>query len=62
MVAPVALVVEYVIFWIAVFIQTSVWLSVPAAELNVIVLFGFTVINPLDETVPDPQPPIRVTV
>ena len=37
-------------------------LLVPAAEVYVIVLSGLTVIKPLDETVPDPQPPIKVTV
>ena len=48
-VAPVAPVVAYVIFVIAVLIQT-VWLSVPAAEVNVIVLFGVTVIVPVAVT------------
>ena len=58
-VAPVALVVPYVIFVIAVLIQT-VWFSVPAAEVNVTVLFAVTVIVPFAVTLP--QPPVRVTV
>ena len=58
-VAPVAPVVEYVIFVIAVLIQT-VCAFVPAAEVKVIVLFGVTVIVPL--AVITPQPPVKVTV
>ena len=58
-VAPVAPVVEYVIFVIGVLIQT-VWLVVPAAEVRVIVLFGVTVMVPVDVIVP--HPPVSVTV
>jgi hypothetical protein len=56
-VAPVAPVVEYLIFVIAVFTHT-VWLSVPAADVSVIVLFGVTLIVPF--LVIAPQPPVRV--
>jgi hypothetical protein len=48
-----------VIFVIAVLIHL-VWLFVPAAEVNVIVLFGVTVIVPVAVTVL--QPPVKVTV
>jgi hypothetical protein len=58
-VAPVAPVVEYVIFVIAVLIHT-VCAMVPPAEVNVIVLFGVTVIVPVAVIVP--QPPVKVTV
>ena len=58
-VAPVAPVVEYVIFVMAVLIQT-VWLSVPTAEVSVIVLFAVTVMVPV--LVILPQPPVRVIV
>ena len=44
---------------IAVLAQT-VCESVPAAELNAIVLFGFTVIVP--EAVTVPHPPVKVIV
>ena len=40
-------------------IQT-VWLSVPAAEVRVIVLFAVTVIVPF--LVTSPQPPVKVIV
>jgi hypothetical protein len=52
-VAPVAPVVVYVILVIAVLIQ-RVWLFVPAAELNVIVLFALTLIVPVAFTLPHP--------
>ena len=58
-VAPVAPVVEYVIFVIAVFIQT-VCASVPTADVSEAVLFGVTVIVPV--LVIAPQPPVNVTV
>ncbi len=58
-VAPVALVVLYVISVIAVFTQT-VWLSVPGAEVRVMVLLGRTMMVPVAVTFP--QPPVRVTV
>ena len=58
-VAPVAPVVEYVILVIAVLIQT-VCAFVPGADVNVIVLFGVTVIVPVAVT--EPQPPVKVTV
>ena len=57
--APVAPVVEYVIFVIAVLIHI-VWLFVPTAEVNVIVLIVITVIVPVIVTAP--QPPVSVTV
>ena len=41
-VAPVAVVVAYVISVIGVLIHTD-WASVPGADVNVIVLFGFIV-------------------
>ena len=53
-VAPVAPVVAYVTVVIGVFIQ-SVWLSVPGAEVRVIVLFGVTVIVTLPHPA-DQQP------
>ena len=56
-VAPVAPVVLYVIGVIAVFTQT-VWLSVPGAEVSV--MLGCTVMVPVAVTFP--QPPVRVTV
>ena len=58
-VAPVAPVVAYVIFVIAVLIHT-VCALVPAAELRVMVLSGFTVMVPVVDTVP--QPPVRSIV
>ena len=58
-VAPVAPVVEYVILVIAVLIHT-VCALVPGAEVNVIVLFGVTVI--VQFAVIAPQPPVKVTV
>jgi len=58
-VAPVAPVVLYVIGVMAVFTQT-VWLSVPGAEVRVMVLLGRTMMVPLAVTFP--QPPVRVTV
>jgi hypothetical protein len=48
-----------VIFVIAVLIHT-VCAVVPTAEVNVMVLFGVTVIVPV--AVPAPQPPVKVTV
>ncbi len=59
-VAPVAPVVLYVIGVIAVFTQT-VWLSVPGAEVRVMVLLGRTMMVPVAVVTP-PQPPVRVTV
>jgi hypothetical protein len=59
MVAPVAPVVEYVIFVIAELRHTICMLD-PDPEVNVIVLFGFTVIVPVVVIVP--QPPVKVTV
>jgi len=56
-VAPVAPVVLYVIGVIAVFTQT-VWLSVPGAEVSVMV--GCTMMVPVAVTFP--QPPVKVTV
>jgi len=44
---------------IAVFTQT-VWLSVPGAEVSVMVLLGCTMMVPVAVTFP--QPPVRVTV
>ena len=58
-VALVAPVVLYVIGVIAVFTQT-VWLSVPGAEVRVMVLLGCTMMVPVAVTFP--QPPVRVTV
>jgi len=59
-VAPVAPVVLYVIGVIAVFTQT-VWLSVPDAEVRVMVLLlGCTMMVPVAVTFP--QPPVKVTV
>jgi hypothetical protein len=58
-VAPVALVVEYVILVTGELIQT-VWAIVPAAEVRLIVLTGLTVIEP--DAVTAPQPPFSVTV
>jgi hypothetical protein len=60
-VAPVAVVVAYVMFDIAVLIQ-RVCESVPTAELLAIVLFGVTVIVPVMVFVPPVQPPVIVTV
>jgi hypothetical protein len=48
-----------VIFVIAVLIHT-VCAFVPAPEVNVIVLFGVTVIVPVATIVP--QPPVKVTM
>ena len=56
-VAPVAPVVLYVIGVIAVFTQT-VWLSVPGAEVRV--MLGCTMMVPVAITFP--QPPVKVTV
>jgi len=58
-VAPVAPVVLYVIGVIAVFTQT-VWLSVPGAEVRVMVLSGCTMMVPVAVTFA--QPPVKVTV
>jgi len=58
-VAPVTPVVLYVIGVIAVFTQ-AVWLSVPGAEVRVMVLLGRTMMVPMAVTFP--QPPVRVTV
>ena len=58
-VAPVAPVVLYVIGVIAVSTQT-VWLSVPGAEVSVMVLLGCTMMVPVAVTFP--QPPVKVTV
>ena len=58
-VAPVALVVLYMMGVMAVLIHIS-WLRVPNAEERVIVLFGVTVIVPV--VLITPQPPVRVTV
>jgi len=58
-VAPAAPVVLYVIGVIAVFTQT-VWLSVPVAEVSVMVLFGCTMMVPVAVTFP--QPPVKITV
>jgi len=58
-VAPVAPVVLYLIGVIDVFTQT-VWLSVPGAEVRVMVLLGRTVMVPVAVTFP--QPPVKVTV
>jgi hypothetical protein len=60
-VAPVAVVVAYVILVSAVLIQ-SVCASVPTAELLAIVLFGVTVMVPVMVFVPPVQPPVIVTV
>jgi len=61
-VAPVAPVVLYVIDVIAVFTQT-VWLSVPGAEVRVMVLLGRTMMVPVAAvTLPQPPVPVRVTV
>ena len=59
-VAPVAPVVLYVIGVIAVFTQT-VWLSVPGAEVRVMVLLGRTMMVPV-AVLTLPQPPVKVTV
>ena len=59
-VAPVAPVVLYVIGLMAVFTQTICWLSVPGAEVSVMVLLGCTMMVPVAVTFP--QPPVRVTV
>ena len=58
-VAPVAPVVEYVILVIGVLIHTAC-AFVPGAEVNVIVLFGVTVMVPVAVIVP--HPPVKVTV
>ena len=55
-VAPVAPVVEYVIFVIAVLIH-RVWLLVPTEEVRVILLAAVTVIVPVADTLP--QPPVN---
>jgi len=57
-VAPVAPVVLYVIGVIALFTRT-VWLSVPGAEVSV--MLGCTMMVPV-AVVTLPQPPVRVTV
>ena len=60
-VAPVAPVVLYVMSVIGVFTQT-VWLSVPGAEVSVmVVLLGCTMMVPVAVVTP-PQPPVKVTV
>ena len=59
-VAPVAPVVLYMIESIAVFTQI-VWLSVPGAEVRVMVLSGCTMMVPVAVVTP-PQPSVRVTV
>ena len=59
-VAPVAPVVLYLIGVIGVFTQT-VWLSVPGAEVRVMVLLGRTMMVPLAVVTPL-QPPVKVTV
>jgi len=56
-VAPVAPVVLYVIGVMGVFTQT-VWLSVPGAEVSV--MLGCTMMVPVAVTFP--QPPVKVTV
>jgi len=58
-VAHIAPVVLYVIGVIAVFTQT-VWLSVPGAEVSVMVVLGCTTMVPVAVTFP--QPPVKVTV
>ena len=58
-VAPVAILVVYLIGVMVPLIQI-VWASVPAAELNVMVLFGFTKMVPV--FVITPQPPVSVMV
>ncbi len=58
-VAPVAPVVAYVMLVTAVLMH-FVCASVPAADVLVLVLFGVTMIEPVDVTVP--QPPVKVTV
>jgi hypothetical protein len=58
-ITPVAPVVKYVMFVNPVLIHL-VCASVPAADISVIVLFGLTVIVPVDVTTP--QPPVKVTV
>jgi len=61
-VAPVAPVVLYLIGMIAVFTQT-VWLSVPEAEVRVMVLLGRTMMVPVAAvTLPQPPVPVRFTV
>jgi hypothetical protein len=60
-VAPVAVVVVYVILVSAVLIQ-SVWASVPTAELRAIVLVDVTVMVPVAVFVPPVQPPVIATV
>ena len=59
-VAPVAPVVLYVIGVMGVSTQT-VWLSVPGAEVRVMVLLGRTMMVPVAVVTP-PQPPVKVTV
>ena len=58
-VAPVAPVVEYVMLVIGEFMHTDC-AFVPAADVNVIVLSGVTVMVPF--AVIAPQPPVKVTV
>jgi hypothetical protein len=58
-VAPVAPVVEYVMFVIGVLIHT-VCASVPAPEVSDTVLSAVTFMVPIVDTVP--QPPVSVTV
>ena len=57
--APIAPVVLYLISVIAVFTQT-VWLSVPAGEVRVMVLSCCTVMVPVTVVTPA-QPPVKVT-
>ncbi len=59
-IAPVAPVVLYLISVIAAFTQT-VWLSVPGAEVRVMVLSGCTVMVPVTVVTPA-QPPVKITV
>ena len=59
-VAPVAPVVEYVILVIAVLVH-KVCAVVPAADVNVTVLFAVTVIEPVT-VCPEQVPPVKVTV
>ena len=59
--APIAPVVAYVMLVIAALTHT-LCAFVNAAELNVIVLVGLTVIVPVAVFVPPVQPPVIVTV
>ena len=57
--APLAPVVAYEMSVIGLFTQT-VWWSVPAADVSIIVLFGVTLMVPVVDTIL--QPPVKVTV